>query len=364
MRKGRIIAFLIFLGLTVGVLTLRACGTEPKSATNVASSRPRDRAAKGVMPISSVVRPTKIATQRGEGGSSENGSESHNVHVSAPWGGGQGNLGRERPSEASPSGPMSFAVDGSGRVSVLDQVNGRIVRFDEDGAVEATFNVDRPTAQDMAIAPDGSTLVLDRFGGKDVALYDPQGNEVASLPLAGEGIDGPGVVTGVFVDGEEVFVEKEHGPLVHVGNTSGATSQTRDEIPGRPTRDGRGYIKAGITDAASGRAYVVYNERPSKEHRFTRELRLGASIWAIVLLDTDLAGTIYFAAEIEDAGSENVVLLTCLDPATGAPTGSALLPSNTLPEETFRDLVVRDGGGVVHALRTEEGVTYTEYDCE
>lgn len=316
------------------------------------------------MPTSSVARPrAKPPTSTGDR-SSGNGSESDNVHVSAPWGGGQGNLGRERPSEASPSGPMSFAVDGSGRVSVLDQVNGRMVRFDEDGNVEATFPVDRPTAQDMALGADGSAAVLDRFGGKDVALYDADGNNIGNLPLAGEGIDKPGVVTGVFVDGNDVYVEKEHGPLVLLGDTSGATAQIRHEVPGRPTRDGRGYVTAGITDAPTGRAYVAYNERPSKEHRFTRELRLGSRIWSIVLLDTDLSGTIYFAAEIDDEGSENVVLLTCLDPETGAPTGSALLPANTLPEETFRDLVVRDGGGVVQALRTEEGVTYTEYACE
>ncbi len=364
MRKGRIVALLVVLGLTVALLTVRACGTTPKSTARTVDSAKGERASKGAMPVSSVVRPKKIVAVVTDDASSENGSESHNVHVSAPWGGGQGNLGRERPSEASPSGPMSFAVDGSGRLSVLDQVNGRIVRFDEDGAVEASFPMDRPTAQDMALAPDGSAAVLDRFGGKDVALYDPDGNNVASLPLAGEGIDKPGMVTGVFVDGEEVYVEKEHGPLVHLGNTSGASSQTREEIPGRPTRDGRGYITAGITDAPAGRAYVAYNERPSKEHRFTRELRLGSRIWSIVLLDTDLAGTIYFAAEIDDEGSENVVLLTCLDAESGAPTGSALLPANTLPEETFRDLVVRDAGGVVQALRTEEGVTYTEYDCE
>jgi len=249
-------------------------------------------------------------------------------------------------------------------VSVLDQVNGRIVRFNEDGGVEATFPVDRPTAQDMALASDGSIAVLDRFGGKDVALYDRDGNNVGGLPLSGEGIDNPGVVTGVFVDGDSVYVEKEHGPLVLLGDTSGATAQTRVEIPGRPTRDGRSYISAGITDAEAGRVYVASNARPSKEHRFTRELRLGARIWSIVLLDTDFAGTIYFAAEIDDEGSENVVILTCLDPDTGAPTGSALLPANTLPEETFRDLVVRDGGGVVQSLRTEEGVTYQQYDCE
>jgi hypothetical protein len=46
------------------------------------------------------------------------------------------------------------------------------------------------------------------------------------------------------------------------------------------------------------------------------------------------------------------------------PVGSAVLPANTLPDETFRDLTVLDGGGVVYAVRTEAGVSYERYDCE
>ncbi len=258
---------------------------------------------------------------------------------------------------------MSFFVDGRGRVWVLDQINGRVVRFGSNGEVEATVPVDRPNAQDVAVADDGTMAVLDRFGEKDVALFDEEGNPVGSLPLAGEHVESPGMVTGVFVDGEDVLVEVEHGPLVKIGNTSGAPAKPREEVLGRPSRDGRAWIKAGITDAPAGRAYVVSNDRPSGDHRFTRELQLGAKIWALVLLDTDRKGTIYFAAELDD-GDENIVLLTCLDPTTGEPRGSAVLPANTMPEETFRDLVVLDEGGVVFAHRTEEGVTYEQIDCE
>jgi hypothetical protein len=79
---------------------------------------------------------------------------------------------------------------------------------------------------------------------------------------------------------------------------------------------------------------------------------------AIVLLDTDKAGTIYFAAEIESS-----IQLYCLDRDSGAPIGSAALPVNDLPEESFRDLVVLDAGGVIQALRTEQGVSYTIHYC-
>jgi hypothetical protein len=248
---------------------------------------------------------------------------------------------------------------------VLDQVNGRIVRRAKDGSVEAELPIDRPNAQDIAVAEDGTVAVLDRYGEEDVALYDANGNPIGTLPLAGEGVESAGHVTGVFVDGSDVYVESEHGPLFKIGNTSGVAAEPREEVLGRPSRDGKSWIKAGITDAPAGRAYVVSNERPSGEHRFTRELRLDAPIWAILLLDSDLSGTIYFAAEVEEeGGGGNAVSLACLDGLTGAPLGTAVLPANTMPEESFRDFVVLDGGGVVYAARSEAGVTYQRYDCE
>src|SRR6185503_15367696 len=44
------------------------------------------------------------------------------VVVRAAWGAEVGALGRKAPSEGAPEAPMSFAVDGRGRVHVLDQL--------------------------------------------------------------------------------------------------------------------------------------------------------------------------------------------------------------------------------------------------
>jgi hypothetical protein len=257
---------------------------------------------------------------------------------------------------------MSFGVGPGGMMYVLDQVNGRIVKTDANGN-RTQIPIGSRTAQDLALAEDGTMAVLDRFNEKGVGLYDDSGTAIASLPLVGEGVENAGLVTGVFVDGDDVYVEREHGPLVKIGDTKGVPASPRDEIPGRPTRDGRAYIKAGIVDAPAGRAYVAANARPSEEHLFTRELRLEASILHIVLLDSDLSGQIYFAATVQEEG-EDVTVLVCLEPMTGEPAGTAILPANTLPEETFRDLVVLDQGGVVLSLRTEDGVTYQHYDCD
>jgi hypothetical protein len=96
---------------------------------------------------------------------------------------------------------------------------------------------------------------------------------------------------------------------------------------------------------------------------YTRELKLEAPIHSIQLLDTDLSGQIYFAAQVEEEGND-VILLVCLEQQTGVAAGTAILPANTLPEESFRDLIVLDEGGVMLSLRSEEGVSYQYFDCE
>ncbi len=287
------------------------------------------------------------------------------VVFSSPWGGETlDQVGRTRPSEANPEGPMSFAVDGKGRVYVLDQVNGRIVRRSADGKPEVAIPIEPQAAQDLAVAEDGSAAVLDRFASKSVTLYDEKGAKIGELPLKGEELEETGLVTGVFVDGNDVYVEKEHGPLYKIGDKSGAPADEPTEIPGRPSRDGLSFLKGGVIDPPVGRVFVSSVERATMQHRFTRELRLDAPVQAIVLLDSDKSGMIYFASQVERAPGDEVVFLTCLEPLKGVPVGTAVMPANTLPEETFRDLAVLDGGGVIYSLRTEAGVSYQRYDCE
>jgi hypothetical protein len=282
----------------------------------------------------------------------------------SPWGGSTtAQLGRDRPLEGNPTGPMSLARDAQGRLYVLDQVNGRIVRHGADGKPDATRDVRLRAAQDIAIGADGSMAVLDRLGDKAIALYGDDGSLRGQLPLGGELVEETGLVTGVFVDGKDVYVEREHGPLVRIGDTAGGPAEPRTEIPGRPSRDGLSYINAGIAEAAAGRAYVASIERATGDHRFTRELRLKSEIRSIQLLDTDLSGTIYLAVELHDDKAGEWISLQCLEPLKGVPIGSAVLPANTLPEETFRDFTVLDDGGVVFAHRSEAGVSYEFYDC-
>jgi hypothetical protein len=291
------------------------------------------------------------------------------VFAVTTWGSGPGQLGRDRPQEGNPEAPMSLTLDSLGNAVVLDQVNNRLTRFGKDGKPLGSVPLTVQGAQDVAMARDGTAAVLDRLVDKTVALMDPNGKLLGELPVEGRGIEEGGGVTGVFVDGKDVYVEREHATLVRIGDTAGKADPERPEIPGRPTRDGLSFITAGMTEATTGRVYVSSIDRASLAHRFTRELRLGVQLHGLMLLDTDRAGVIYLGAVAElptgqpDPATRAVILLTCLDPLDGRPIGKAELPANTSADETFRELTVFDEGGVLFAQRSEQAVTMQRYDC-
>jgi streptogramin lyase len=285
-----------------------------------------------------------------------------------PWGTGSGALGRTSPAEGNPEAPMSVAVGPDGTRWVLDQVNDRIVRYGKDGKVIDTLPLTVKGAQDIVATKDGGAAVLDRLADKRVALYGPDGKPRGALTLEGKGLAEGGAATGVFVDGEGVYVEREHEQLVKVGDTKGNADPDRKEIPGRPTRDGGGYVRAWLGEIPGQRAFVTFTDKQPEAHRFTRQIHTALVSSGIVLLDTDRAGVVYLGviggkASPNGELGEPTITLYCLEPAHGAPIGQTTAPANTGPEETFRDLAVQDEGGVIYLRRTEKGVSVVTLDC-
>jgi hypothetical protein len=258
---------------------------------------------------------------------------------------------------------MSFAVTKDGNLAVVDQVNGRLVLIDRNGRTTATQELTERAPQDVALGPRGETAILDRLGDQAVTIRDASGKVRGRLPLRGSGVNEPGLVTGVFVDGEDVYVERRHGPLVLVGDLNGNAAPDRTEIPGRPTRDGTLFVSAGIVDQAAGRLFVSAIDRRLREHRFTREIRTGSPLRSIALLDSDRHGTIYVGVVLE-SGAGDWQRVYCMGPLHGEPLGQVEMPANSMPEETVRDMAVMDDGGIVVAERTEQGIRYLEHHCE
>jgi hypothetical protein len=366
MRKQQVVAAAVVVLGVAAVVAMRGCaGRDTKGSASVPGAEGASGPSGSGRPALPGRGPSGVAMAGDAGAEDASAAKGPELVFQATWGGSRmDQVGRSRPEEGNPEAPMSLSMDGKGRMYVLDQVNGRVVRIGADGKPEGVIPLkQQEAAQDVAVTDDGKAAVLDRFSSKSVVMYDEKGNALGEIPLEGEGLEEPGLATGIFVDGKDVYVEKEHGPLLRIGTTDGQPAADRGEIPGRPTRDGLSFIKAGLTDAMEGRMFVVSTDRATLKHKFTREIKQGTEIRAILMLDSDKAGTIYLATQLVSNGTESVNL-QCLEPLKGYPVGSAQLPVNTMPEETFRDMTVLDEGGVIYAVRSESGVAYQKYDCQ
>ncbi len=173
---------------------------------------------------------------------------------------------------------MSFAVAPDGTLVVLDQINGRLARYDRDGKRLQDIKIQSRHSQDVAIGADGTTLMLDRLKDKNVTAINNTGRVLGSLPVDIKAVGEPAAITGLFVDGKKVYVEVGHGELVHVGSTKGEAAADPEHLIGRPSRDGTLWLSTGIINARTRRILVSAIDRATRKERFRRKIHLDAAV--------------------------------------------------------------------------------------
>lgn len=150
--------------------------------------------------------------------------------VDTPWAGGFGREEREL------VGPWAVFPDGDG-VSVLDQVNSRILRYDADGARLGAVPIPTAATWDAVATDSDGYALLTWTPGDDfhwsIQSVDGAGTMTADVRV---GLDVP---TAVVVDGERVLVEEGHDDTVDL--------LTGERFPGRPNGAGL-YVKATKED--------------------------------------------------------------------------------------------------------------------
>ncbi len=366
--SGKVKAILAGLVLVTVALWWWAGRPPPPPAIELLDEKPDTRpVAKPVTGATRVEALRKAATVN-DGGAPKTPDGRGRVVAEFGWGNGEGKLGKTAPEEANPEAPMSLTVDALGNVWILDQVNNRLVKVDKNGKPLADIELPLQAAQDVAVTADGTALVMDRLVDKAVAVIGPDGKQKGELPLEGKGLEEGGASTGLFADGDDVYVEREHGDSVRIGDSSGKADTERPEVPGRPAGDNKTYLTAGITNGPAGLVAVTAVDKATQQHRFTRQLVVGAPVVALNLLDADLSGIIYLGTVVFGPNStpevpEFAVTLLCLDPVDGAPLAGTSLPTNSSPEETFRELQVVPEGGVLMLVRSPAGAQLVHYQC-
>lgn len=305
-----------------------------------------------------MVQPKALPTLRSH--AIDAGNVAGRVVATFGWGSGEGQLGRERPVEGNPEAPMSLTVDAKGTTWVLDSVNKRLTRVDRAGRLLPSVGLPLQAPQDLALARDGTILVIDRLVDRSIVVLGPDGNLRGELPLLGKGMIEGGAATGIFTVGDSVFVERTHGDSVRVGSTAGVKDVDRPDIPGRPTRDGSAYLTASIVNASAGTVLLTVIDAANRAHRFTRQYSLRGVVQGLMLLDQDSHGVVYVGALVVPADEVHVL---CVDSRDGHPLGVTFVPANTSADETFREFAVTDDGEILMLRRTEEAAELRQYSC-
>lgn len=286
------------------------------------------------------------------------------------WGPGAEEFGHRQADESNPEGPMALVAGKNGGVLVLDQTNARVSRFGADGTLLGTIPIGPDTAQDLVVDAKGRVAVIDRVGEGQLLLYDENGKPIGQVQLEGGPIDEAGGVTGVFTDSTGTWVERAHTEVVRVLGPDGQPDPDRPPAPGRPTRSGSGFVNASVASAADKAAGVATIRLFDHDAKIVwqRAVSFPASILHIAMLDSDLTGHIYLAADIAVeattppyALTEERIVVVRLAEADGADTGSIVLPAPTAPEESFHPLSVTDDGVVLQLLPGPDGMEIRAY---
>jgi hypothetical protein len=214
--------------------------------------------------------------------------------VVAPWGDGDGELGRRGGDESNFEGPLSFAVSPAGEPYVLDQVNRRVARWSADGSRLDAVPLDSTTYQDLALAPCGELVLLDRLVARVVRAVALDGTVLGEAPVLGEGIPEGGGVTGVFARDDGVWLEYEHRWSVRVMDARFAPTFYRWAVPGRPA--GPGELHVGAERRAPEALDVWTVDRTAGQEVARATLRFAEPVDRIAGLGRDANGRLLLAA--------------------------------------------------------------------
>jgi hypothetical protein len=139
--------------------------------------------------------------------------------VSAEWGSGDEQLGRNLPDQAAPEGPKSFTVDENGRIYVLDALNHRVLGYDDKALVSTTTLPERPFV-DVELAGSTGLALLDVDSTPGIVFVDFDGTVTGEIPIGSEGeIPEPNVITALVAADDGWYVEVEGDYLVRLADT-------------------------------------------------------------------------------------------------------------------------------------------------
>jgi hypothetical protein len=202
-----------------------------------------------------------------------------------PW---DTSVGRFVGQEADSEGPKSFAVKSHGGALLLDQVNLRILDFNDQGDFLGSIPIPSPTFDDIEQFDNRFIVVLDRLVTQTLLVMDFSGTPLFELELKGRGIEHSGLITAMFSSTDGIWLEISHRYSVKVLDKQ-IKPCNRQIIMGRPIDKGESLH--GELDGEGG-ANIWISDRYTMKIKSPITVSSDIPFRRIVWLDKDPSGTI------------------------------------------------------------------------
>jgi hypothetical protein len=366
MKKNWIWLLVVLIVLAAAVFFLLSHPESEKSASvnDQSIAKVKDTSTSGDRPAVKEAAPEKKSPEI-SADDREKKPAGPQVVLRVEWGEEESKLGRSRPQEGNPEGPMAFWVGEGGEIYVLDQVNSRVQVF-RDGKAVRSFPLPASTFQDFAFDSRGRMVALDRFVRDEAALFDENGRPTGSVKLTGEHIAEGGLVTAVYYRPDGVWAEVNNEKLVRIADADGKAVSPREVVPGRFSRDGRLLLAAAL-DGKQAAAVFVRPLSQTQEAKLLARVEFPIPVLQLTALESDLSGRILLAAylarfretEPYDALEqyEQVVVLA----PDGQETARINFAPRPLAEEVFHPVFITPAGVIYQMVFEERGVTFWRY---
>lgn len=226
--------------------------------------------------------------------------------------------------------------------------------------------VDSPPLVSVVVAArgDGGVVLLDRLGDGVLLALGADGRDQGSTVLAGDGVDDPGAVTGLFQRPDGAWVEVGHRGLVQILDADGRPPEIRRTIDCRIVGEGAREAVALASRSGPTSAEIALHRPSGGPAAATSELSFDLPIWQITALEGTADGRVVLGVELvlEDQAPPHDLLdhreTAVIVGADGGELDRIELETSEAPEESLRRLrdpaLSAPGGG--DPLRRRGGI--------
>lgn len=243
-------------------------------------------------------------------------------------------------------GPSAFVVDDAGTVFLLDQVNSRIAKLGDQGAL---IPIPAKTYLDLAFDGNGGFILLQSavvgdVVDRSVVFVDGSGNQTSKVEIPN--LDPDDAPTALLVHDDGVWVELNHSTTIKVTDASFAADTSGARVDGRfmPSEDS--VVMAGIGDVQS--VLVAKEPVAGGDIENFPMVDFDRPVIGVIGLEADVQGNIYVAAvtgDPDDLTGDVQAWVVALD-ADGDEQWRSEFPPPDLMLDVVRPMRLGDDGNV------------------